>query len=133
MAHKKDHKEPEQGKINYGFGELNPVQEADVFDAYDQTTNGVDTLKNVSAKNFEPNTLASPGGFKAICLRVDLSTQGNAAGSWIADIFGGGEPELRRRDRLPARGDHRAELPVPPGPPGRHPRQHGRRAGRGAR
>ena len=93
-------------KLKFGFGQLNPVQKQTAGANYDpQTTNSVDVLKQVAADQFKPNSLDNIGGFRAICLRVELLQQANSPNSWAANVFGNvGEnpkPLLAVRARIP--------------------------------
>ena len=86
MARRK--KKDNQGSLDYGFGVLNPIEDPNVYDEYDSTTtSGVTVLKNLTEKNYTTNTIKNIDGYKAVCLRVDLPTESNSAGSWISQFF----------------------------------------------
>ena len=92
--------------VNYNYGILNRLKEPDVFTEYSPgTTSGIDTVKNMCSNNFTTNTMSSPGGFRAVCLRVEGETRGNAAGTFLGAVFGQAVPPgktlLAVRARIP--------------------------------
>ena len=80
--------------LNFGYGVLNPIQEPDIFTAYEPgATSGVDTLKNLSEERYTVNTMQSLGQFKAVCLRVD-GLFGEVADSWLPTFLEDEKAEL---------------------------------------